>query len=77
MDDVAARADQFIDRLLQKHAQQTVCAVAHGHLIRILTARMLKLEPKQAQIFSIKTTSLAELVWNETRFVLGRWNLTI
>jgi broad specificity phosphatase PhoE len=74
--DVAARVERFIELLLTKHAQHTVCVVSHGHLLRILTARMLGLAPRLGQLFSIKTTSVAELVRNESRFVLSRWNLT-
>jgi probable phosphoglycerate mutase len=74
---VTARADQFIELLLKKHAQHTVCVVSHGHLIRFLTARMLGLASGQGELFSIKTSSIAELSRNESRFVLSRWNLTI
>jgi len=75
--DVGARADQFIRLLLEQHAGQTVCAVAHGHLIRILSARLLGLEAEQGSIFSIKTASIAEFVRKDASFVLARWNLTL
>ena len=75
--DVGARADRFVELLLQKHAGQTVCAVSHGHLIRILTARLLGLPAEQGQLFTIKTTSIAEVVRKDGRFVLSQWNHTI
>ncbi len=75
--DVGARADQFIQKLLSEHTGQTVGVVSHGHMIRILTARFLSLEPKQGRIFSIKTSSIAELLRKEDSFVLTRWDLTL
>ena len=74
---VGARADQFIEQLAGEHAGQTVGVVSHGHMIRILAARLLGLEPAQGRIFSIKTSSIAELVRKDESFVLARWNLTI
>jgi len=75
--DVGARADRFIELLLERHAGQTVCVVSHGHLIRILAARLLGLGPEQGRAFSIKTTSIAELVRKDAGFVLSQWNLTV
>jgi probable phosphoglycerate mutase len=54
----------------------TVCAVSHGHMIRILAARLLELEPQQGRIFDIKTASVAEFVEKGEEFVVSRWNLT-
>jgi broad specificity phosphatase PhoE len=75
--DVGARADQFIRLLVERHFGQTVCAVAHGHLLRILSARFVGLEARQGSIFSIKTSSIAEVVRKDQSFVLSRWNLTL
>lgn len=75
--EVGARADRFIERLMREHAGQTVCAVSHGHLLRIVAARFLKLPPDQGRLFAISTSSLAELVRKDDRFVLSRWNLTL
>jgi len=74
--DVGARADRFIELVLREHPGQTVCAVSHGHMLRFLTARLLKLPPDQGRLFAINTSSLAELVLKDDRFVLSRWNLT-
>jgi broad specificity phosphatase PhoE len=74
--DVGARADRFIELVRHEHAGQTVCAVSHGHLLRILTARFLKLPPDQGRLFAISTSSIAELVLKGDAFVLSRWNLT-
>ena len=81
MADAASRADRFIAMLRERHAQDDrvdplVCAVSHGHMIRILSARMLELEPQQGRMFDIKTASIAEFVEKSGEFVVARWNLT-
>ena len=82
MAQAASRADRFITMLLERHGEaadepdSTVCAVSHGHMIRILAARFLELEPQQGRIFDIKTASLAEFVERGRDFVVSRWNLT-
>lgn len=82
MADAAARADRFIAMVRERHGQNasevdpTVCAVSHGHMIRILAARLLELEPQQGRIFDIKTASLAEFVDKGGEFAVSRWNLT-
>jgi broad specificity phosphatase PhoE len=77
MNAAGARADRFIDLLSREHPDHTVCVVSHGHFLRILTARLLGLEPAQGQIFAIKTTAIAELVSKDARLVLSSWNLTL
>jgi len=74
--DVGARADAFISDVLAKHEQQRVCVVSHGHMTRVLAARMLRLAPSLGGIFEIKTASVAELVRKHAGFSLVRWNLT-
>lgn len=74
--DVGSRADAFIRDVLSKHQEGTVCVVSHGHMTRVLTARLLGLAPALGGIFEIKTTSIAELVRKNAGFALSRWNLT-
>jgi broad specificity phosphatase PhoE len=74
--DVGARADAFIQGVLAQHEGGRVCVVSHGHMTRVLTARMLGLAPALGGIFEIKTSSVAELVRKNAGFALTRWNLT-
>jgi broad specificity phosphatase PhoE len=82
MAEAASRADRFIAMLRERQRQNadraglTVCAVSHGHMIRILAARLLELEPQQGRIFDIKTASVAEFVEKDADLVVSRWNLT-
>jgi broad specificity phosphatase PhoE len=78
MAEVAARADQFIAMLRERadSREPVVCAVSHGHMIRILAARLLGLDAREGRIFDIKTASIAELVQKGERFAITRWNVT-
>jgi len=72
-----ARADAFIAMLRERHDGDVVCVVSHGHMIRVLTARLLNLHPREGRTFAIKTTSIAELTQKAARFELSKWNLTV
>jgi broad specificity phosphatase PhoE len=82
MAEAAARADRFIATLRERHREdadrpgRAVCAVLHGHMIRILAARILGLEPQQGRIFHIDTASIAVFVERDGQLVVSRWNLT-
>jgi probable phosphoglycerate mutase len=76
MEHAGVRADQFIAELRARHAGQTVCAASHGHMIRILSARLLGLAPLEGRLFDIATASIAEFVEKNGSFVVVRWNLT-
>ncbi|HMI86219.1 MAG TPA: histidine phosphatase family protein [Polyangiaceae bacterium] len=76
MTEAASRADRFIEQLRARHRDHTVCAISHGHMIRILAARLLALEPRQGSLFDIKTASIAELIAKNGAFVVSLWNLT-
>jgi broad specificity phosphatase PhoE len=73
----ALRADDFIEMLLERHDDESVCVVSHGHMIRVLAARLLNLHPREGRIFAIKTTSIAEFTQKAARFELSKWNLTL
>ncbi|HWA75854.1 MAG TPA: histidine phosphatase family protein [Polyangiaceae bacterium] len=74
---VSERADRFIQLLRERHVDDTVCAVSHGHLIRILSARLLGLEARSGGLFGIKTCSIADFAQKNGAFVLNQWNLTV
>jgi probable phosphoglycerate mutase len=72
--DVAARIDGFIARLRDCHAEDTVCAVAHGHLLRGLAARLLGLPLREARIVAVGTCAIGDFVERDGRFRLAAWN---
>jgi probable phosphoglycerate mutase len=55
IDQVAARTDAVLDRVRPLLAQGDVALVAHGHLLRILTARWLGLGPAAGRFFQLDT----------------------
>jgi probable phosphoglycerate mutase len=77
VEQAAARADAFIEILRERDDGEVVCVVSHGHMLRVLTARLLNLPPREGRIFGIKTTSLAELTKKGDRLELSKWNLTV
>ena len=88
IDDVAARADAFLARLGDTHgrpehdtvtldcADRTVVVFAHGHLLRILTARWLGLPPECGQRFKLGPASLCVLGWEYAAPAVELWNDT-
>jgi probable phosphoglycerate mutase len=69
---VAARADRVIARALA--ADGDVLLVAHGHLLRVLTARWLGLEAAGGRYFRLEPATLNELGYEREQRVIARWN---
>lgn len=72
IDEVAARADRVIERSLE--AGGTVALFAHGHILRILTARWLQLSPDGGRLFALGTGSVSTLGFERDSRVVLRWN---
>jgi len=72
---VAARAEAVIARALG--ADGDAALFAHGHVLRILTARWLGLAPECGRLFALDTASLSALGYERETRVISRWNLSI
>ena len=72
---VAARADAMLARVRPLLADGDVALVAHGHLLRILTARWLGLEPDYGRLFMLGTGTLCALGTEHGEPVIAAWNL--
>ena len=70
--EVAARADRVIARL--READGDALVVAHGHLLRVLTARWLDLAPTAGGLFALGTATISILGWERERAVIEAWN---
>jgi probable phosphoglycerate mutase len=70
--DVGRRADRVIE-LARSTPGDTLC-VAHGHVLRVLTARWLGLPPAAARLFSLDPATLSTLGWEREAPVVSRWN---
>jgi probable phosphoglycerate mutase len=77
LDEVAVRVDRVIARC------QTVLddgndavLVAHGHVLRILTARWLGLAPVAGRLFALDPARISALGFEHEQHVIRSWNAT-
>ena len=71
---VAARCDSFVAKLERTAAQRAVVAFTHGHLSRVLTCRLLGLDPVNGRLLENDTASVASIVPKRGQLVLDGWN---
>ncbi len=69
---VGARADRVIERSLA--ASGDVALFGHGHMLRVLAARWLKLDPDSGSMFALDTGSISVLGWEHSARVIRLWN---
>ncbi|NVI86982.1 histidine phosphatase family protein [Actinomadura sp. BRA 177] len=72
---VGARADAVLARVGPLLADGDVALVAHGHYLRVLTARWLGLEPALGRLFALATGTLSALGTEHDRPVISAWNV--
>lgn len=72
---VAARTDAVLARVSPLLADGDVVLVAHGHLLRVLTARWLGLDPDAGRLFKLGTGTLSELGTEHGERVIAAWNV--
>lgn len=78
-EDVGRRADRVLARvepLLRDPAAGDVLLVAHGHILRVLTARRLGLPPSAGSLFALDTGTVSRLGTEHDRPVIKAWNTT-
>lgn len=70
-----------VDRMLAKvdaaaaGTEGVVLLVAHGHLLRVLTARRLGLAPSAGALFKLATGTVCRLSTEHGRPVIAEWNI--
>ncbi len=74
VEQVGARADRIISRALT--AGGDVALFGHGHLLRILAARWIGLEPSGGRLLALSTASLSMLGYERETRVIRLWNQT-
>jgi broad specificity phosphatase PhoE len=70
--DVGRRADRVIARARQADGD-TLC-VAHGHVLRVLTARWLDLPPVAGRLLYLNAGAVSVLGWEHETPVVQLWN---
>jgi broad specificity phosphatase PhoE len=75
VEQVGDRADRVLGRVEPLLAQGDVALVAHGHFLRVLTARWLWLEPSGGRLFRLDTGTLCLLGHERDERVMLRWNV--
>jgi broad specificity phosphatase PhoE len=73
--EVGARVDRVLDRARQLLTDGDVALVAHGHVLRVLTARWLGLPPEDGALFALAAGSYGVLGHEHARPVLTAWAL--
>ena len=73
-EEVGARADRVIGEV--RSAGGDVALFAHGHILRVLTARWLDLPPDRGRSFVLETATLSVLGYERETPAILRWNVS-
>jgi broad specificity phosphatase PhoE len=71
--DVGARVDPLVAEL--RDTGGNVALFAHGHVLRVLAARWLGLEPQAGALLALSTGTLSVLGWERETAVVRCWNV--
>jgi probable phosphoglycerate mutase len=72
---VGARADAVLARATPLLADGDVVLVSHAHLLRVLTARYLRLGPAEGRLFRLDTGTVCTLGIEHGEPVITSWNV--
>jgi broad specificity phosphatase PhoE len=75
VEQVGARVDGVLDRVRPSLADGDVVLVAHGHVLRVLTARRLGLPSDVGRLFKLGTGTLSTLGTEHDEPVISSWNV--
>ncbi|HKY78097.1 MAG TPA: histidine phosphatase family protein [Acidimicrobiia bacterium] len=72
LEDLEARADRVLARI--RPVEGDVALFAHGHILRVVTARWLEQPAVMAARYYLSTATLSVLGWERETSVIERWN---
>jgi broad specificity phosphatase PhoE len=75
VDQVGARADAVLSRVRPLLEDGDVALVSHAHMLRVLTARWLRLEPAGGRLFRLDTGTISTLGTEHGEPVITSWNV--
>ena len=73
--EVGQRADRVLTRVLPLLSHGDVALIAHGHMLRVLTARFLRLTPSAGRHFRLDTGTISTLGAEHDQPVILTWNV--
>ena len=74
VEDVGRRADRVIERCLDPAIDGDALLFAHGHLLRVLAARWIRLPAEAGRVFALGTATIGILGWERETRVIETWN---
>jgi probable phosphoglycerate mutase len=75
VEQVGERADAVLSRVIPLLGDGDVILVSHGHLLRVLAARWLRLDPAAGRLFRLDTGTLCTLGIEHGERVICSWNV--
>ena len=72
IEQVSTRADRVIEQVRKESGN--VIVFAHGHFLRVLTARWCELDPLEGQRFILDPATLSILGWERETPAVRQWN---
>ncbi len=75
VEDVGQRVDRVLARVMPLLSAGDVALVAHGHVLRVLTARFLRLAPLAGRLFRLDTGTISTLGAEHDEPVILTWNV--
>jgi broad specificity phosphatase PhoE len=75
VESVAMRTDRVLARVHNLLTDGDVALVAHGHVLRVLTARWLRLDPTSGRMFHLDTGTISALGFEHDEPVILTWNV--
>ena len=72
---VVARCDAFIAKLERTAAGRAAIVFSHGHLSRILTTRLVGLQPQSAAVLQNDAASVGIIADKRGQYVITGWNI--
>jgi broad specificity phosphatase PhoE len=77
--EAAAEVGRRVDRVIASLSgvEGDVALFAHGHVLRVLTARWLGLGPEAGALFKLDTGTLSALGYERETRVITRWNAPV
>ena len=75
VEQVGERTDRVLRQVAPLLADGDVALVAHAHVLRVLTARYLHLEPAAGRMFRLDTGTLSTLGTEHDKPVITSWNV--